>query len=34
MKKYIHYCWFGDKPFPKLGQNVWKAGKGIYQIMK
>lgn len=37
MKKYIHYCWFGDKPFPKLGQKClesWKRYLPDYEIIK
>ena len=37
MKKYIHYCWFGDKPFPKLGQKClesWKKYLPDYEIIK
>ena len=33
-KKYIHYCWFGDKPLPKLAKKCIKSWKNIYQIMK
>lgn len=36
-KKYIHYCWFGDKPFPKLGQKClesWKKYLPDYEIIK
>ena len=37
MQKYIHYCWFGDKPFPKLGQKClesWKKYLPDYEIIK
>lgn len=37
MKKYIHYCWFGDKPFPKLGKKClesWKKYLPDYEIIK
>ena len=27
MKKYIHYCWFGDKPFSKLAEKCLKSWK-------
>lgn len=36
-KKYIHYCWFGDKPFPKLGYKClesWKKYLPDYEIIK
>lgn len=37
MKKYIHYCWFGDKPFPKLAEKClksWKKYLPDFEIMK
>lgn len=37
MEKIIHYCWFGDKPMPKLAQKCLKSWKKFlpdYQIMK
>ncbi len=37
MKKYIHYCWFGDKPFPKLAQKClesWQKYLPDFEIMK
>lgn len=27
MQKYIHYCWFGDKPMPKLAKKCIKSWK-------
>lgn len=36
-KKCIHYCWFGDKPFPKLGKKClesWKKYLPDYEIIK
>lgn len=36
-KKYIHYCWFGDKKFPKLGKKClesWKKYLPDYEIIK
>ena len=27
MKKYIHYCWFGGKPLPKLAKKCIKSWK-------
>lgn len=36
-KKYIHYCWFGDKPFPKLGKKSlesWKKYLPDFEIIK
>ena len=36
-KKYIHYCWFGDKQFPKLGKKClesWKKYLPDYEIIK
>lgn len=36
-KKYIHYCWFGDKPFPKLGEKClesWKKYLPDFEIIK
>lgn len=36
-KKYIHYCWFGDKPFPKLGKKClesWQKYLPDYEIIK
>lgn len=35
--KYIHYCWFGDKPLPKLAKNCiksWKKYLPDYEIIK
>ena len=37
MKKYIHYCWFGDKPFPKLAEKClksWQRYLPDFTIMK
>ncbi len=37
MKKYIHYCWFGTKPFPKLGKKClasWKKYLPDFEIIK
>ena len=34
MEKYIHYCWFGGKPLPKLAKNALKVGKSFYLILK
>lgn len=37
MKKYIHYCWFGDKPFPKLAEKClrsWQKFLPDFEIMK
>ena len=37
MEKIIHYCWFGDKPMPKLAQKCLKSWKKFlpdYKIMK
>lgn len=37
MKKYIHYCWFGDKPFPKLAEKSlrsWQKFLPDFEIMK
>ena len=36
MTKYIHYCWFGGKPLPKLAQKClesWKKYLPDYEIM-
>lgn len=36
-KKYIHYCWFGDKPLPKLALKCiasWKKYLPDYEIIK
>lgn len=36
MKKYIHYCWFGNKPMPKLAKKClksWKKYLPDYKIM-
>ncbi len=36
-KKYIHYCWFGDKQFPKLGKKClasWKKYLPDFEIKK
>lgn len=36
MKKYIHYCWFGQKPLPKLARKCiesWKKYLPDYEIM-
>ena len=35
MKKYIHYCWFGDKPLPKLAKKCiesWKKYLPDYEL--
>ncbi len=35
--KYIHYCWFGDKPLPKLARKCiesWKKYLPDYKIIK
>lgn len=35
--KYIHYCWFGDKPLPKLTKKCiesWKKYLPDYEIIK
>ena len=37
MKKYIHYCWFGPKPRPKLAKKCiksWKKYLPDYEIIK
>lgn len=37
MKKYIHYCWFGPKPLPKLAQKCiksWEKYLPDYEIIK
>ena len=37
MKKYIHYCWFGTKPLPKLAKKCiksWKKYLPDYEIVK
>lgn len=37
MTKYIHYCWFGDKPLPKLAKKCiksWKKFLPDYEIIK
>ncbi len=37
MKKYIHYCWFGPKPLPKLAQKCiksWKKYLPDYEMIK
>lgn len=37
MKKYIHYCWFGPKPLPKLAKQCiksWKKYLPDYEIIK
>lgn len=37
MEKIIHYCWFGDKPLPKLAKDCiksWKKFLPDYKIMK
>ncbi len=37
MEKYIHYCWFGNKPLPKLAKKCIKSwGKYLpdYKIMR
>lgn len=37
MKKYIHFCWFGDKPLPKLAKKCiksWKKYLPEYEIIK
>ena len=36
-KKYIHYCWFGGKPLPKLAKKCiesWKKYLPDYEIIK
>ncbi len=37
MQKYIHYCWFGGKPLPKLAKKCiksWKKYLPDYKIIK
>ena len=37
MKKYIHYCWFGGKPLPRLAKkciNSWKKFLPDYEIIE
>ncbi len=37
MKKYIHYCWFGGKPLPKLAQKCiesWKKYLPDFEIIR
>ena len=37
MKKYIHYCWFGGKPLPKLAKKCiksWKKYLPDYEIIE
>lgn len=37
MTKYIHYCWFGDKPLPKLAKKCiksWEKFLPDYKIIK
>ena len=37
MKKYIHYCWFGGKPLPKLAKKCiksWKKFLPDYEIIE
>ena len=37
MKKYIHYCWFGTKPLPKLAKKCiksWQKYLPDYEIIK
>ena len=37
MKKYIHYCWFGGKPLPKLAKKCiksWEKYLPDYEIME
>lgn len=37
MEKYIHYCWFGDKPLPKLAKKCiksWQKYLPDYKIIK
>ena len=37
MKKYIHYCWFGNKPLPKLANKCiksWQKYLPDYEIIK
>ena len=37
MNKYIHYCWFGNKPLPKLAKKCiksWKKYLPDYEIIK
>lgn len=36
-KKYIHYCWFGDKPLPKLAKKCiksWQKYLPDYEIIR
>lgn len=36
-KKYIHYCWFGDKPLPRLAKKCiksWKKYLPDYEIIR
>lgn len=37
MKKYVHYCWFGGKPLPKLAKKCiksWKRYLPDYEIIE
>ena len=37
MSKYIHYCWFGGKPLPKLAKKCiksWKKYLPDYEIIE
>ena len=37
MTKYIHYCWFGGKPLPKLAKKCiksWKKYLPEYEIVE
>ncbi len=37
MTKYIHYCWFGDKPLPKLAKKCiksWEKFLPDYKVIK
>ena len=34
MEKIIHYCWFGDKPMPKLAQKCLKSWKKFLPFYK
>ena len=37
MKKYIHYCWFGGKPLPKLANKCiesWKKFLPDFEIIR
>ena len=37
MKKYIHYCWFGNKPLSKLAEKClksWEKYLPDYEIIR